>query len=129
MTVSNSNKVVLDSNTLDTHKNSSDYITIDLDESYGTTTSYYSDGEVCDITLNDIGKNFTVDIDSDIIISDDCVFDLDNTVITTHEVERMCEYYPSLNTAWKNFKSIYDMTKQDWEGKKKSGDVDNDTLF
>ena len=30
----------------------------------------------------------------------------------------MCEEYPALKTAYEKFKTIYDMTLQDWKGNK-----------
>jgi len=40
----------------------------------------------------------------------------------------MCEHYPALEKVWRNFKSVYDMCKQDYEGKKKAGEILDDDL-
>jgi hypothetical protein len=45
-----------------------------------------------------------------------------NNSIDTDEVERMCKEYPSLEKVWSNFKSVYDLVKQDFEGKKRTGE-------
>lgn len=36
-----------------------------------------------------------------------------------HKVEEMCKEYPALEKAYENFKTVYTMVKQDWEGKQK----------
>jgi len=41
----------------------------------------------------------------------------------------MCKEYPGLEKVWRNFKSVYDMCKQDYEGKKKAGEIDDDIPF
>ena len=45
------------------------------------------------------------------------------------EVERMCKEYPALEKVWRNFKNVYDLCKQDYEGKKKSGELNDDIPF
>tara|TARA_B110000285_G_scaffold103778_1_gene118139 strand:+ start:794 stop:1114 length:321 start_codon:yes stop_codon:yes gene_type:complete len=39
------------------------------------------------------------------------------------EVDRMCKEYPALSKVWRNFKSVYDMTLQDYKGKKDEGEI------
>jgi hypothetical protein len=36
----------------------------------------------------------------------------------------MCKEYPGLEKVWNNFKAVYDMVKQDYEGKKQAGELD-----
>lgn len=36
------------------------------------------------------------------------------------DIEAMCKEYPALEKAYENFKTVYKMVKQDWDGKQKS---------
>lgn len=38
------------------------------------------------------------------------------------KIEDMCNDYPSLRKAYENFKTIYKMVHQDWQGKQDAGD-------
>ena len=49
--------------------------------------------------------------------------------VSFNEITKMCKEYPSLEKVWRNFKSVYDMCKQDYEGKKKAGEIDDDIPF
>ena len=49
---------------------------------------------------------------------------LDN-MIDPDQVENMCKEYPALTKVWTNFKSVYDMTLQDYKGKKEVGDLND----
>ena len=98
-------------------------ITINLDNTYGTTTTYWAGDSITDITVsgaNDgtftIGTNDTIDIG----------WIYNNMNIDIQEVERMCKEYPALEKVWRNFKGVYDMVKQDYEGKKKAGEIDDE---
>ena len=106
-----------------------DSVTISLDNTYGTTTTYWAGDSVSDITL-DTGANgtFTIGTDDTINIGD---WNLTGNFghIDPSEVEKMCEHYPGLEKVWRNFKSVYDMCKQDFEGKKKAGEIDDDIPF
>jgi len=99
-----------------------DTITINLDDTYGATTTMWSNDT---ITVSD--PTFTVGIDTANTIDINWIYN--NMNIDPNEVERMCKEYPSLEKTWRNFKSVYDMVKQDWEGKKKAGEVDDDFSF
>lgn len=106
----------------------SDTITIDLNNTYGATTSY----SVGDISISD--GNITVYSDSKdwITIADgstDINIDWNNISNLTLEpvlwedrlpdpetVKKMCEQYPALAKAYENFKTIYSMVEQDWKG-------------
>ena len=107
-----------------------DTITINLDDTYGTTTTYWAGDSVSDITVSGVSDG-TFSIDLNDITTD--TIDIDwltgKLNIDPSEVERMCKEYPSLEKVWRNFKSVYDMVKQDYEGKKKAGEIDDDIPF
>ena len=104
-------------------------ITINLDNTYGTTTTYWAGDSVSDITL-DTGANgtFTIGTDDTINIGD---WNLTGNFghIDPNQVENMCKEYPPLQKVWRNFKNVYDMCKQDYEGKIKAGEIDDDIPF
>jgi hypothetical protein len=101
-------------------------IVIDLDDTYGTTTTYMSD----DTWVTNDGT-FTISLDDDTInISD---LNISNTTAGWHndfdsawknsyvdisEVEEMCKEYPAIERAWRNFKTVYDLTYEDYKSKK-----------
>jgi len=82
------------------------------------------------IDINSVTTS-TIDTTSwDLTFSDDNTIDLDNLTITLNEpvefednmpdvakVEDMCNDYPALRKAYENFKTIYKMVHQDWQGK------------
>ena len=107
-----------------------DTITINLDDTYGATTTYWTGDSVSDITISGVSDG-TFSIDLNDITTD--TIDIDwltgKLNIDPSEVERMCKEYPSLEKVWRNFKSVYDMVKQDYEGKKKAGEIDDDIPF
>ena len=100
--------------------NSDDTITINLDNTYGATTSYSADMLEHTITIDSLDTH-AIDWTANTILGD--------TRISPQEIERMCEHYPGLEKVWRNFKSVYDMCKQDYEGKKKAGEIDDDIPF
>jgi hypothetical protein len=112
-----------------------DNITISLDETYGTTTTYWAGDSITDITIGPSDGTFTIDINdvtTDTIDIGDWQLSGDFGIvdnINPSEVEKMCEHYPGLEKVWKNFKAVYDMCKQDYEGKKKAGEIDDDIPF
>ena len=112
----------------------------------GNTT--WNSEETINITLEDSVDDFTFDV-SDITISVDTstISSVDTSTITfddTHwadgitweqiefedkmpsvaKVEDMCNDYPALEKAYENFKTIYKMVHQDWQGRQ-----DNDNNF
>jgi hypothetical protein len=127
-----------------TQSNSST-VTITLDDTYGTTTSYIDtidditltsdstftlDDEfsITDVTVSGVSDGtFTIDTDSLDTVNIDWIYN--NMNIDPSEVERMCKEYPSLEKVWRNFKSVYDMVKQDFEGKKKAGEINDPIPF
>jgi len=100
-------------------------ITINLDDTYGTTTTYWAGDSMVD-TISVSDGTFTLDTNSVDWISS---ISINDTRISPEEIERMCEHYPGLEKVWRNFKSVYDMCKQDYEGKKKAGEIDDDIPF
>jgi UDP-galactopyranose mutase len=112
-----------------------DTITINLNDTYGTTTTYWAGDSVTDVVYS--GSNdgtFTIDINdltTDTIDIGDWKLsgDFGAISINPHEVEKMCKEYPSLEKVWRNFKAVYDMVKQDYEGKKQAGELDDDIPF
>jgi len=119
-----------------------DVILVDLNKTYGTTTTYWAGDSVSDIVISDANDgSFTVSLD-DLIVDtiDTSTMDgitlnnnyshlYESTTINTIEIDRMCKEYPGLEKAWRNFKSVYDMVKQDYQGKKDAGEIDDDIPF
>ena len=106
-------------------------ITIDLSDTYGATASYITDyaSDVSSISTDAVtisDGTFTIDTNSVDWISS---ISINDTRISPDEVERMCNEYPALERVWRNFKSVYDMTLQDWKGKIKAGEVDDEYPF
>ena len=95
-----------------------DTITINLDDTYGTTTTYWSNSDI-----SDSNSSYTITGAADTI---NINWIYNNMNIDPNEVERMCEEYPALEKVWRNFKAMYDMCKQDYEGKKKAGEILDD---
>jgi hypothetical protein len=126
-----------------TQSKDSDTITIKLDETYGATTSYLDNTGVTYTTDTYVVDDGTITLDlSDISI--DGLVDTDgsynfnwtfdttpfvNTMPTIDEVNKMCEIYPGLAKAYENFKTAYKLVEQDYAGKKKAGEVDDDLPF
>ena len=108
-----------------------DTITINLDDTYGTTTTMWTDTTISgdDTFIISAGASSTIDISTLTSDTVDINWIYNNMNIDPNEVERMCQEYPSLEKVWRNFKSVYDMVKQDYEGKKKAGEIDDDIPF
>ena len=128
-----------DTITVTTMDGTSDTITINLDDTYGTTTTYWAGDSITDVVLS--GSNdgtFTIDINdltsdtidlSNITLNSAYDYTYADLRINPDEIERMCKEYPALEKVWRNFKSVYDMVKQDYEGKKQAGELDDDIPF
>jgi hypothetical protein len=105
-----------------------DTITIDLNNTYGTTTTYWAGDSVTDVVYS--GSNagaFTIDIND--LTTDTIDMDwLKDTRITLEptmfedcmpdpqKLKKMCEQYPALEKVYENFKTVYSMVEQDWKG-------------
>ena len=104
-------------------------ITINLDNMVTdgmTTTTYWAGDTITDVTFNGSSDGtFTIDTNDTIDIG----WIYNNMNIDPSEVERMCKEYPALEKVWRNFKSVYDMVKQDYEGKKNAGEIDDDIHY
>ena len=44
---------------------------------------------------------------------------------TMEKIEKMCEQYPGLKKAYEHFVFAYKLTRQDYEGKVKAGELDD----
>ena len=108
--------------------------TIDLSNMNGITDTITITGTSdMDSSWVSVGDITTSTIDISNIISDDSItFDWDNINITPTEfedcmpdvakVEDMCKDYPALEKAYENFKTIYKMVHQDWQGRQDDED-------
>ena len=107
-----------------------DTITIDLNDTYGTTTTYWAGDSVTDIVLDDATTS-TIDLGNYTLSGDfgDIQVDQSWQAIYPCEVEKMCKEYPALEKVWRNFKAVYDMVQQDYKGKKEAGELDDDIPF
>ena len=113
--------------------------TIDLSNMNGTTDTITitgtSDIDSSWVSVGDITTS-TIDIDSIISSNDNITFDWDNINITStlwqdtlpdvKTVNKMCKEYPALAKAYENFQTVYKLVEQDYEGKKKSGEIDDE---
>ena len=106
-----------------------DTITLNLDDTYGTTTTYWAGDSISDITVTPSDGSFTIDLNDYTTDTIDIDWLTGKLSIDPDEVEKMCKEYPALEKVWRNFKSVYDMVKQDYEGKKKAGEIDDDIPF
>ena len=94
------------------------------------------DDETFTITLNDepisIGdiaypeysdSSYTITLDDTslaeptYITEDNLVFDIGSmsTSLDQNKIERMCEHYPALAKSWREFKTFYDLVKDDFD--------------
>jgi hypothetical protein len=101
-------------------------ITINLDNTY-TTTTYWAGDSITDVVYSGSHDGtFTIDTNSVDWLKN---YDISDTRINPNEIEKMCKEYPALEKVWRNFKAVYDMVQQDYEGKKKAGELDDDIPF
>jgi hypothetical protein len=90
--------------------------TITIDTSYTNDTgSEYTFNTTSNYTTTITGVSDSGCIDSTYTL--DGISGLEK-IIDLNEIESMCEEYPALKTAYEKFKTIYDMTLQDWKGNK-----------
>jgi hypothetical protein len=54
---------------------------------------------------------------------------IDLNTLDEDEIAEMCKEYPALKIVWQNFKTMYDLVKQDYKGKKLAGELDDDLLI
>lgn len=111
ITISIGDYTFSDSNDLSTITTSDTTLGYDLSEYTVDTIDISSiTTSTGDITFNGIDYNFN------------------NNFIDPSDVENMCKEYPALSKVWQNFKSVYDMVLQDYKGKQKAGEVDDDEV-
>ena len=113
----------------------------DHNMSIGDITFDVTEGSLSPFTLNDdttitIGESSEYAYSTTIsgtspsyVLSDEynITWPLNNS-IDIDEIESMCKEYPALEKNWRNFKTMYDLVKQDYEGKKVAGELDDDLL-
>ncbi len=108
-----------------------DDITFELDTSTYTistdtnTDNWLSVGDIT-TTISGVSSTGTITIDTG---TTGTIYNVLDTFIDPDEVDRMCEEYPALSKVWRNFKSVYDMTLQDYKGKKETGEIDDPVPF
>jgi hypothetical protein len=96
-----------------TDSNTDSYV-INLNDTYGATTLYINN----DI-IGAVGSSYTISTSDTISITDfNWNLSIENTHLEVAEVEKMCAEYPALAKVYENFKTMYDLVKQDWKGKK-----------
>ena len=109
-----------------------DDITFELDTStYTISTDTITDNwlSVGDITTSISGVSSTDTITIDTSSDAGTIYTVLDNYIDPAQVEHMCETYPALSKVWRNFKSVYDMTLQDYKGKKEAGEIDDPVPF
>jgi hypothetical protein len=97
---------------------------ITLDEDYLTSTGSEYTFNMNDITFGSATDTITLDTSSS-----GEVYNLLDKFIDPDQVENMCKEYPALSKVWRNFKSVYDMTLQDYKGKKETGEINEGAPF
>jgi len=105
-----------------------DDVTINLDSISSHTGTYSLDSA---FSLSDITISST-DASASTITIDNSTYSYANVLdnmIDPEEVDRMCKEYPALSKVWRNFKSVYDMTLQDYKGKKETGEINEGAPF
>jgi hypothetical protein len=109
-----------------TNSNTDSYV-INLNDTYGATTSYFSNdytGVIATDVSTVLSSAFTVTSSGNVGIGTVGTYGVDfnwnttDTHLEVAEVEKMCAEYPALAKVYENFKTMYDLVKQDWKGKK-----------
>jgi len=95
-------------------------------------TDWVDSSGISSITLDN--SSYTISIGNDTINLDNFYKNLEkkvfeNTMPDITQLEKMCKEYPGLEKAYETFKTIYKMVEQDYNGKKKSGELDDDIPF
>ena len=103
-------------------------ITIDLNATAGATTTYWAGDTITDVVYSGVNDG-TFTISDHTVDTVDISWIYNNMSLDINEVESMCKEYPALEKVWRNFKSVYDMVKQDYKGKKDAGEIDDELPF
>ena len=90
------------------------------DVTYSFDTSDMSGATVGGISS---GPSYTFDTGSTLFP------DVGLNTLDEDEITEMCKEYPALKIVWQNFKTMYDLVKQDYKGKKLAGELDDDLLI
>ena len=107
------------------YNNTMSDVTFTYDTSPSATT--ISTGTV---TVPGIGShNITLDSNAGAYTFDIGDHTLDLNTLDEDEIKEMCKEYPALKIVWQNFKTMYDLVKQDYKGKKLAGELDDDLLI
>jgi len=104
-----------------------DEYTIDISTMDGTTSTITLTAPV-DANVGDVWLDTNVySIDNSWITIDDTIdisgitltepVEFEDTMPSVAKVEDMCNDYPALEKAYENFKTIYKMVHQDWQGR------------
>lgn len=99
--------------------NDDDYIfSVSTDDSY---TINVSDINVSDVTLSTIDTStfddlITLDGDHGITLTLNDPVDFVDQMPSLDKIKDMCQHYPGLEKAFKNFESVYKMVHQDYKG-------------
>jgi hypothetical protein len=104
-----------------------DEYTIDISSIGGTVTISSDMLSSSTITWDDswVTNDGTIDLDS-LNITLDNPIEFEDHMPDVAKVEDMCNDYPALRKAYENFKTIYKMVHQDWQGRQ---DSQNDLPF
>ena len=101
-----------------------DDVTINLVDSISTNIGTYSvDSSTFSLSDITISSTDTVDTWNNYTGSSGEVYNILDKFIDPDQVEEMCKEYPALSKVWRNFKSVYDMTLQDYKGKKEQDKI------
>lgn len=123
-------------------KDKDDYsITIGTDDQCSTSTitigSASDSGLILDNTMSDVTYSFDDSFQSGATVGGITSIDINSTLFSDvglntldeDEITEMCKEYPALKIVWHNFKTMYDLVKQDYKGKKEAGEFDDDIPF
>lgn len=100
-----------------------DDVTINLDSISTNIGTYSVDSSTFSLSDITISSTDTVDTWNNYTGSSGEVYNILDKFIDPDQVEEMCKEYPALSKVWRNFKSVYDMTLQDYKGKKEQDKI------
>jgi len=100
-----------------------DDVTINLDSISTNIGTYSVDSGTFSISDITISSTDTIDTGYINTGSSGEVYNILDKFIDPDQVEEMCKEYPALSKVWRNFKSVYDMTLQDYKGKKEQDKI------
>jgi len=103
------------------------YTLTPTNDTYNLDTTTLDTSTLTTVTVDDVnatGFGWS-DSDGNITINTLEPVEFEDNMPSVAKVEDMCNDYPALDTAYKNFKLIYKLVHQDWKGRQK----DNGTIF